>query len=138
MLLYFWYVFISDTVYMVKFLLKHCFSWGPYVFSYLSVLYVPFPYLLLPLRSKNGPYCFGPSTPCFVRFIHLIYLLLAPFNSYREFHCRNKTMYLAILLRSTFKVFPILNYKQCWNILLHAFFCTCGKFFRAVIFKVCS
>ena len=65
--------------------------------SHLSVLYVPFLYLILPLRSKDGPYYFGSSTLCFVRFVHLICLWLVPFNSYREFHCRKKTMYLVIL-----------------------------------------
>ena len=113
---------------LVKFLLKCIvFSKGAMSFlSHLSVLYVAFLYLLLPLRSKDGPCYFGSSTLCFVTFIHLICLWLFPFNSYREFHCRKKTMYLVILPWSTFKVFIILNYKQCWNILLHAFFCTCA------------
>ena len=101
-----------------------CFSWGPYVFSHLFVLYVPFLYIILPLRPNDGPYDFGSSTLCLVRFIRLIYLWLVPFNSYTESHCRKKTMYLVILMWSTFKVFPILDYKQCWNILLQAFFCT--------------
>lgn len=85
--LYFWYVFINAIVLFIHVLIfnmsnneisseTYCFSWGPCVFSHLSVLYVPLLHFLSPLRPKGRPYCFCYSILCFVIFIHLLHVCL--------------------------------------------------------------